>query len=670
MEEERREQERRKQEYERLWNDAPQVKRARPASIVADGKVVSLIRGWLEFCMQNHGQGGPLRCAQRELNQAYPQDEEILLIDVRRLKLYKGLTSHQYVALSYVWGGAVEFSTKEATLDPLMVNNGIELVWKNLPLVIQDAINLTDELQQRYLWVDALCIIQDDDASKHHQLELMAEIYNRATATLIACTGRDANCRLVTAEAAANSQSSHIPTEQHLREKIMKSYHNQRAWTYQERLLSRRRIYFFSDQIIFHCREDILYPIQSLATKRSENSSQDEEKHRESAKPSNSKSADDLKVHNAVGRFQEPRPKGLVWPVNMTAVCWEQGFDFWTSMVQEYSNKVFTYDDDILRACTGILHAFQGYSQWPIFQGMPEPLIEIALMWAPTTIITRRDIMIEGAKDQRNEIFPTWSWLAWKGGIHFELVKEESGFRDFKSCLDASNIPGVGALVNFPKRITRVKRRNITTDPSPNNRWDSEYVSPRLRKTISQDSIHSVDTDGRSAPSVRFSAFTVRASAFKVIQLPERNVKSGFDTSHWTWLTDESRRICGVMYGLEKEQANMFQSPTVHDIILLSKIRQSAYQIVNQAFAPDIAMRLLHHLGAVDLTVTPGPSDDFFSGLFNRNPSKIPFGTIVNVMLVERRKSRMDYYVRVAVGQIVGGAWENANPQQREIILR
>jgi hypothetical protein len=109
---------------------------------------------------------------------------------------------------------------------------------------------------------------------KNHQLELMAGIYNRATATLIASSGRDADCILVPAEAvaaalkfsreihAANMGGELIPSPQEIRESILSSHHSQRRWTYQERLLSRRRIYFFTDQIVFHCRQGLCFPIE------------------------------------------------------------------------------------------------------------------------------------------------------------------------------------------------------------------------------------------------------------------------------------------------------------------------------------------------------------------------------------------------------------------------
>jgi hypothetical protein len=69
-------------------------------------------------------------------------------------------------------------------------------MWDAVPQAIRDAIDLTNHLGERFLWVDTLCIEQDA-ISKHTALHLMAEIYNSATLTLMACIGKSAHGSLL-----------------------------------------------------------------------------------------------------------------------------------------------------------------------------------------------------------------------------------------------------------------------------------------------------------------------------------------------------------------------------------------------------------------------------------------------------------------------------------------
>lgn len=61
----------------------------------------------------------------------------------------------------------------------------------DLPQTIEDAIVLTGSLNFRYLWVDALCIVQDDRLEdKQIHLERMDAVYNCSAITIAAASGR------------------------------------------------------------------------------------------------------------------------------------------------------------------------------------------------------------------------------------------------------------------------------------------------------------------------------------------------------------------------------------------------------------------------------------------------------------------------------------------------
>jgi hypothetical protein len=62
-----------------------------------------------------------------------------------------------------------------------------------VPKTLTDAILVVRLLEERYLWVDSLCIIQDDEAMKYHQINNMASIFANASITIISRQGDDAN---------------------------------------------------------------------------------------------------------------------------------------------------------------------------------------------------------------------------------------------------------------------------------------------------------------------------------------------------------------------------------------------------------------------------------------------------------------------------------------------
>lgn len=101
--------------------------------------------------------------------------------------------SCRYFALSYVWGKVHIPKTVRANLSTRLAKGGLP---QNLPVTIEDAMTLVAELGERYLWVDSLCIIQDDAFTKHRDIKNMHIIYNRAVATMVALSGGDADAGL------------------------------------------------------------------------------------------------------------------------------------------------------------------------------------------------------------------------------------------------------------------------------------------------------------------------------------------------------------------------------------------------------------------------------------------------------------------------------------------
>ncbi|KAI0323846.1 HET-domain-containing protein [Cubamyces sp. BRFM 1775] len=90
-------------------------------------------------------------------------------------------TGGRYIALSYVWGAEAPcYRTTKANLSSYKIKIDSTI----LPQTIHDAIHVTRALGVRFLWIDGLCIIQDSEGDKYHELEHMRDVYRHAFLTI------------------------------------------------------------------------------------------------------------------------------------------------------------------------------------------------------------------------------------------------------------------------------------------------------------------------------------------------------------------------------------------------------------------------------------------------------------------------------------------------------
>lgn len=179
--------------------------------------------------------------------------------------------SPQYTTLSYCWGPKNHFSTTKDNLSQM--EKGIEI--SCLCPAIQDAIFITRNLQIQFLWVDALCIIQEGDKGKdwREQAQIMGLIYARSSVTLgAALTGdctksfHDEPRRPVVMKTPFHERPQSpeggsilfgIPRfdfAEDFDEDVYGSALAKRAWVVQERIFSPWMIYFTSTQIYWECK--------------------------------------------------------------------------------------------------------------------------------------------------------------------------------------------------------------------------------------------------------------------------------------------------------------------------------------------------------------------------------------------------------------------------------
>jgi hypothetical protein len=653
-----------------------------------EDEIAELVVRWLSYCLDEHTQG--FDCSSRELSDIFSDDETIVLVDVVRLKLVEGKTSFKYVALSYIWGSVNQVCTKSAFLEALKAPNSLSMVWSRLSRVIQDAINFVDKIGERYLWVDTLCIVQDDDKSKHHQLDLMAEIYNRAILTLVACHGQDANQPLMLDSYCTKQLlAKEIPSQEEIQEKILQSKHSKRGWTFQETMLSRRKLYFLTDEIYFQCRDGVYRALGNA--------------------PNSTPAATLLDNwpppwNNIMKNLEPPLGteaalQGLGWPSGISSNDYHAGFQFWAHTISMYCKREFSFDSDVLRACSGILFAFQSYTKWNMYQGMPETLLDLALLWTPSTSFQSRRAADEGVK------FPTWSWLAWRGEITWNLVQNGDRLIDFESQLRFHNESHESNIDTFAGRllelvdsrdgslVERIQAVSSETESSSINRLQKTVSAEKLypKKRIPKQKLkQNPKRYGPSkkavhmAPSLRFQAFCVELRHFTTVKSQDISNQDFEDKAHWTWMENSNKILCLVLFdqlrhGHDNEDLSISQTNDGDDLflILLSDTRLSAYWLVNHLFMTALAAEALKSMNPL-LRDGFTYKSEFENGSHLAKSAKTPMGTIRNVMLVRLVKEVVDktgwvtprYYERVAVGQIWGECWEACNPTLESVVLR
>ncbi|KAF2105756.1 heterokaryon incompatibility, partial [Lophiotrema nucula] len=91
----------------------------------------------------------------------------------------------RYLALSYVWGGPQGFQNVQATQKALQKPGSLSTSHP-LPQTIRDAMDFASAVGEQYLWIDSLCIVQNDEDGKMLQVNAMDQIYSQALVTIMA----------------------------------------------------------------------------------------------------------------------------------------------------------------------------------------------------------------------------------------------------------------------------------------------------------------------------------------------------------------------------------------------------------------------------------------------------------------------------------------------------
>ena len=169
----------------------------------------------------------------------------------------------KYIALSYCWGDGVKHPVKLKKSNYSAMLQGF--VYGSLTRSHEEALQVAQILGYRYIWIDALCIIQDDSSDWEKESSRMTECYHNAALTLIAGESDHSSkgflsCSFEHCLNPVQLDYTHLdaPGEKSdLYVCLPRSTETgpvaERAWCFQEDLLSRRKLIFGREQLFFNC---------------------------------------------------------------------------------------------------------------------------------------------------------------------------------------------------------------------------------------------------------------------------------------------------------------------------------------------------------------------------------------------------------------------------------
>lgn len=180
-----------------------------------------LMKGWLDACCKHHDSGcnefyGTEHEFARLVEQTYFGVIDVNDMRLTHLPMKRDGAPEAFVALSYVWGSQhgsriANYATTRANVIERIDAHGLNSSWPSFPATIQDSILLVSKLGYRYLWVDALCIVQDSHNSWSLNAEAMHLVYGNAHFTICAADG-DSSSGLRAARPIVRNFSERIST--------------------------------------------------------------------------------------------------------------------------------------------------------------------------------------------------------------------------------------------------------------------------------------------------------------------------------------------------------------------------------------------------------------------------------------------------------------------------
>jgi hypothetical protein len=315
-----------------------------------------------------------------------------------------------YATLSHCWGNKCYIQLTKSNLIPFLHN----IQDSDMPKTFQEAIIVCRTLGISYLWIDSLCIMQDDILDWSQEAGLMHKIYTCSYCNISASDAEDGThglfrqrdpsklkriafeiCRRGNDGRSASREFS-VQDRDLWNNNVRESIITKRGWVFQERLLARRVLHFANDQIFWECRHHSAcekYPegIVEWALFDAE-----------------FKRAQDYTKYALKAATTELEPDDL-----------DECYFMWACMIDAYTTTSLTQAGDKLVAISGIAQAMATILHDGYCAGLWRRNLEGQLLW-------RRGQASTPYYRPTSYRAPSWSWASLEGTIETSLHWEDN----------------------------------------------------------------------------------------------------------------------------------------------------------------------------------------------------------------------------------------------------
>lgn len=424
---------------------------------------VNLTKRWVGDCDLHHA-----NCATDREEWANPRRLLDLSNGVKLVEVEE-CARLQYITLSHCWGDNSAASAVPRTKRASLTANMIGIAPGELPQLFQDVIKLVRALGIRYLWIDALCIIQDNEQDWKEHTVAMSNIYTYAHLNIAATFARNSTEGLFHKRTAHHFPGERdVPDESNwtqpngtyvgevngreiclrvsryrdhitiLLDRLPEFWDNvpllSRAWVLQERLLARRVLHFTGSEMIWECGSG--YACECGVLEITSN----EQQQRAPTPPPPSPVESPFTVRSPT-------------KMEYAALIHSHGsdsapYDLWLRIVQQYSSLHLTNASDRAFALAGIAQRFEAVTKDRYLAGLWSGDLLRGLLWNPLKF-DMGSCSWEGTVGARRIIctmnidMPTWSWMSWVDrigcGVQFKILIVNGFIQDHRVVVHLDN---------------------------------------------------------------------------------------------------------------------------------------------------------------------------------------------------------------------------------------